>query len=337
MQKNKQKLLCVLDILKETDEAHPTTANRIVTRLRRQGIDAERKSVLRDIAALTEYGYDIVLHDDNKLGYYLANRDFEDWELAILCAAASSSRFLTKTETDRLTNKIMSLSSVSGKKKLRSVHSVKWDNKAENPAIKIYIDRIISAIADSKSVTFQYVYTDEKLNKKLKRDGFTYIVSPYSLYWSNDRYYLIGCTENHTNLSCYRLDRMKNLEISNDSYVPPETILGANPGLKISSYVQETLYNYSGRKITLTLSVERSAVDCLLDYFGNNLRIESDGERLSISIRTTESEGLYRWLMQYSCLVTATAPESVVNEMVKRTEAASLAYRKALKEAPISE
>lgn len=328
MQKNKQKLLCVLDILKETDEAHPITANRIVSRLKRQGIDAERKSVLRDIAALSEYGYDIELHSDNKLGYYLANRDFEDWELAFLCAAASSARFLTKTETERLTNKIMSLSSVSGKKKLKAVHSVKWDNKAENPAVKIYIDKIISAISESKSIEFQYIYTDEQLNKKLKRNGFRYIVSPYSLYWSSDRYYLIGRTENHNNLSCYRLDRMKDLEISDNRFVSAETILGENADLKISSYVQETLYNYSGGKITLQLSAESSAVDILLDYFGDKLRVKTDGERLSVSIRTTESEGLYRWLMQYSTLVTATAPESVVNEMVKRTEAAAMAYRK---------
>lgn len=328
MQKNKQKLLYVLDIIKETDETHPITANRIVSRLRQQGIDVERKSVLRDIAALSEYGYDIVLHSDNKLGYYLASRDFEDWELAFLCAAASSARFLTKTETERLTNKIMSLSSVSGKKKLKAVNSVKWDNKAENPAVKIYIDRIISAISESKSIEFQYVYTDKQLNKQLKRDGFRYTVSPYSLYWSNDRYYLIGRTGNHNNLSCYRLDRMINLELSNNDYVSAETILGANPELKISSYVQETLYNYSGREITLKLSVESSAIDCLLDFFGDKLRIKSDGKQLSVSIRTTESEGLYHWLMQYSCLVTATAPESVVNEMSKRTEAAAMAYKK---------
>lgn len=327
MQKNKQKLLYVLDIIKETDEAHPITANRIVSRLRQQGIDAERKSVLRDIAALSEYGYDIVLHSDNKLGYYLASRDFEDWELAFLCAAASSARFLTKTETERLIKKILSQSSVPGKKKLKTIHFVKWDNKAENPAVKIYIDRIISAVSECKSIEFQYIYTDEQLNKRLKRDGFRYAVSPYSLYWSNDRYYLIGRTENHNNLSCYRLDKMINLEISNNNYVSAETILGANPELKISRYVQETLYNYSGRKITLKLSAESSAVDCLLDFFGCGLRIKNDGKQLSVSIRTTESEGLYRWLMQYSGLVTATAPESVVNEMVKRTETAAMAYR----------
>jgi len=48
MQK-KLKLLYVLDILKKTDEQHPITTNQIVSKLENYGIEAERKSVLRDI------------------------------------------------------------------------------------------------------------------------------------------------------------------------------------------------------------------------------------------------------------------------------------------------
>ena len=91
MEKNKQKLLAVLDILNETDELHPITANRITERLRLMGIEAERKSVLRDIAALSEYGCDIILHPDNKLGFYIGSRTFEDWELKILMDSVQSS------------------------------------------------------------------------------------------------------------------------------------------------------------------------------------------------------------------------------------------------------
>ncbi|MBQ5504240.1 MAG: WYL domain-containing protein, partial [Oscillospiraceae bacterium] len=60
MENTKLKLLRVLDILNETDEDHPITANEIVARLKLYCIDAERKSVLRDIAALQNYGYDIL-------------------------------------------------------------------------------------------------------------------------------------------------------------------------------------------------------------------------------------------------------------------------------------
>jgi hypothetical protein len=52
MMQKKLKLLYVLDILKKTDEQHPITTNQIVSELENYGIEAERKSVLRDINLL---------------------------------------------------------------------------------------------------------------------------------------------------------------------------------------------------------------------------------------------------------------------------------------------
>lgn len=49
--------------------------------LKAYGIVAERKSVCRDINAYynneNDFGYDIMLSNDNKQGYYMCSRDFE--------------------------------------------------------------------------------------------------------------------------------------------------------------------------------------------------------------------------------------------------------------------
>ena len=75
--------------------------------------------MLRDIAALTEHGCDIILHPDNKLGFYIGSRTFEDWELKILMDSVQSSRFLTAEQTKSLTERISRLSSAAGCKALR--------------------------------------------------------------------------------------------------------------------------------------------------------------------------------------------------------------------------
>lgn len=67
----KLKLLKILDILRETNPTNPITAPAICKRLAEMGIQAERKSVCRDINTLIEYGYNISLCHDNKLGYYM--------------------------------------------------------------------------------------------------------------------------------------------------------------------------------------------------------------------------------------------------------------------------
>lgn len=121
MEKNKLKLLHTLNILSATDEMHPVTTAQILQRLNLQGIDAERKSVLRDIAALIDFGYDILLHQDNKLGYYMASREFEDWELKVLMDAAMGACFLTEENRQNLADKISSLSSRDGQKTLHAI------------------------------------------------------------------------------------------------------------------------------------------------------------------------------------------------------------------------
>lgn len=325
MEKNKQKLLAILDIIKKTDPAHPITANRIVERLKLYGIEAERKSVLRDISALTEFGYDIVLHSDNKQGYYLASRDFEDWELKILCDAVASAKFLTKSETGSLTAKICSLSSTAGCKLLKSQNIIKWHSKAGNPSVKYNIDKVMAAIKENKAISFRYLFTDIDLEEKPRRNGFVYTVSPYVLYWRTDQYYLIGCTKPHSNLSCYRLDRMKSLEIGAEARSAKE-ILGSNADLKISEYVQSTLSNYHGEKISLELITDASMLNDILDCFGNDIRVKACGEKIAVTVRTTENEGLYRWLMEYAQSIKATAPASVVDEMNRRIRAAAESY-----------
>lgn len=68
---SKIKILKVLDILSATDEKNPVTASKICELLKAEGVDAERKSVCRDINTLIKYGYKITLCHDNKLGYYM--------------------------------------------------------------------------------------------------------------------------------------------------------------------------------------------------------------------------------------------------------------------------
>lgn len=326
MEKNKQKLLAILEILKETDEQHPITANRITERLHEKGIDAERKSVLRDITALTDYGYDILLHSDNKRGFYLASRDFEDWELKILMDAVQTAQFLTAAETKHLSERICDLSSKAGSEALRRTTQIRWGNKTRHKSVSITIDKVLRAIQSGRRITFQYSFTSADMKKSLKRGGHWYTVSPYSLYWRGDRYYLIGNTDGYENLSCYRPDRMRNVEITEQHAVPAEKLLGKNADLRISDYVRSTVSNFGGEKIVLELLADESALDDIIDCFGENLRVSCQPDGLHVTLRTTESEGLYRWLMQSSGSVTAIAPQSVVNEVKKRIQAAAVKY-----------
>lgn len=72
----KLKLLYILRFLEQnSDEEHPVSTARLIELLEAEGIHSERKSIYDDIAALQDFGYDILnIPSRNGGGYYLADR-----------------------------------------------------------------------------------------------------------------------------------------------------------------------------------------------------------------------------------------------------------------------
>ena len=94
----KLKIFHILDYLEQNSrEDHPIKASELISMLDRSfGIACDRKTVYSDIAALQDYGVDIVSVPGKNGGYYIASRNFELPELKLLIDAVQSSRFLTE-------------------------------------------------------------------------------------------------------------------------------------------------------------------------------------------------------------------------------------------------
>ena len=93
---SKLKLLHVLDILnKYSDEGNILTSSDIISELEKKGLTAERRSIIRDIKVLVEFGYDISLYEENNIGYYMRSREFEEEELKILIDSVVAFRSLS--------------------------------------------------------------------------------------------------------------------------------------------------------------------------------------------------------------------------------------------------
>ena len=71
-QNQKIKLLKIMEILREqSDQDNPMTTSQLVNALIAQGISSERRTLAKDIAALNEYGYEIMtVNVGRERGYY---------------------------------------------------------------------------------------------------------------------------------------------------------------------------------------------------------------------------------------------------------------------------
>ncbi|MDD3227811.1 MAG: WYL domain-containing protein [Oscillospiraceae bacterium] len=323
----KLKLLKILEILSETDEDHPLTAAQIGDRLLLYGISAERKSICRDINILKDdAGYDIALSEDNKQGYYMVSRDFEDWELKILIDAVWGAKFLTYESAEQLAQKLSKLTSAGSQRMLKAVTPVKLRIKSRNATTKINIDSVLKAIKANRKIAFQYTYTDTALKPQLRKDGLRYIVNPYALIWQDEHYYLIGNYDKYSDLSYYRLDRMKSLSICDELRKQAKEVLGDNADLQIEEYVRASLYRYGGEHLRLKLFVKSYMVDDLIDFFGDEIRFIPIEDGFHVVVDVMESDGLYFWLLQYGEHMTIVEPESVRAELVRRLDSIRKRY-----------
>ena len=177
----KLKIFYILDYLEaHSNEKNPVRASDLITMLdRNHNIRCDRKTVYSDIAALQQYGVDIVSLPGKNGGYYIASRNFELPELKLLIDAVQSSRYLTEKKSRELIEKLCSQCNEQDAKLMRRTVLVSGRVKSMNETIYYNVDAIQEAIAQNKQISFRYF--DWDFGGKRKYRDKEYLASPYGL------------------------------------------------------------------------------------------------------------------------------------------------------------
>ena len=215
----KLKLLYVMRyLLRSSDEAHPVTVQQIIDFLSGEGIPAERKSIYDDVEALRRFGLDIIQAKiGRQSGYYVGSREFELPELKLLVDSVQSSKFITYKKTLTLIRKIESLASVYEAQLLSRQVYVKNRIKTMNESIYYNVDEIHTGIARDRRIRFRYFdYTVSK-ERRFRRDGGYYVVSPFALTWDDENYYLVAYDSEAGIIKHFRVDKMLDIGILDEA------------------------------------------------------------------------------------------------------------------------
>lgn len=309
-EKQKLKLLYLLKILTEqTDEQHPMPMAVLLEKLKAEDISAERKSVYHDIGCLMDFGVDIAFDSSrNSGGYYLASRDFELPELKLLADAVSASRFITKSKSEQLIRKIEKLASKYEAVQLQRQVYTSGQIKNENESIYYHVDAIHTAIHENRQISF--LYLEWNLQKKLvaRKEGKLYRISPWSLMWNDENYYLIGYDAEAGMLKHFRVDKIGPIEMLEERREGEEVFKKCD----LSAYSAKTFGMYGGEEMMVTLSFPSSLVGVVLDRFGKDVSLQRLSEdRFAVHVKVMVSRQFYGWLAGIGKEVRVMAPQSV--------------------------
>lgn len=314
----------IMDILKRfSNEDNPLLHAEVERFLWDYGIDLERKAVSSNINMLVDAG--LVESLGKKRGCYYGMREFEDSELRLLIHSVLCNPSIPKNQTRDL---IYRLQELGGEKFNSFVDSFKmldgW-SKSENQEIFLNMDVIDEAVIGHYRV--QYDYYKYGVDKKLHLSS-THIISPYYVMMRNQRFFLIGHSEEYDSIVFHRLDRIKNIksrekeERGKKKYKPLRMVKGYENGIDFK-YVSSSLpYMYSDDPVPVTFKADVDIVDQIVDWFGDEVTFEA-GKAGKDQVRATvitSPTAMEYWAKQYLDKVEIVAPLSLKKKMKESLE-----------------
>ena len=304
----KLKILYIWDYLqKNSHRDRPVRAGELIQMLNSHEIACDRKTVYSDIAALQDFGLDILCQPGRNGGYYLASQNFELPELKLLIDAVQSSRFLTERKSRALIEKLCTLCSAQDAKLMQRGVYVSGRVKSMNETIYYGVDAIQEAIAQNRQITFRYF--DWGLNGlRVYRDK-AYTASPYGLCQDNENCYLLALSPRH-GITSYRVDRMTDITLCEESREPCPELTGK----RLTEYANRMFQMYSGDTVSVKLRFRRELANVVIDRFGKDTMLLPDGEDWFVfTVEVAVSPLFLSWVMGFGAKARILYPQSVVD------------------------
>ena len=303
----------MLYLLQNSDEEHPVSVHQIIDFLESKGISAERKSIYSDIEALQTMGLDIIMVNHGRFhGYYAASRVFELPELKLLVDSVQSSKFITHKKTMELIRKIEQLASIHEAQLLNRQVFVKNRIKSMNESIYYNVDEIHTGIASNRKIRFKYFEYDVYKEKKFRRDGAYYVVSPYAMTWDDENYYLVAYESAFDRMVHYRVDKMAEISVTEEERDGQE----AYKALDLAVYTQKTFGMFSGDEVSVRLRFRNYLVGAVLDRLGRDVFIVPDGNNhCTVRVDVVVSPQFFAWVLGFGDSAKILGPGAVVEQM----------------------
>ena len=261
---------------------------------------------------------DIIGEQLNRTFYYhVGSRQFELAELKLLVDSIQSAKFITAKKSTELIKKIEGLASKYEASQLQRQVYVSGRIKTMNESIYYNVDKIHTAIGANSKITFQYFQWDINKQMVLRKGGGLYEVSPWALSWDDENYYLIAFDSNEDKIKHFRVDKMLNIEVTDDKREGKERF----KEFDMAIYAKKTFGMFGGEEQTVKLLCENTFAGVMIDRFGKDIfMVPADDAHFTVNINVAVSKQFLSWIFALGEGVKILEPESVIQQIKEETK-----------------
>src|SRR5699024_5607276 len=170
--------------------------------------------------------------------YSHQGRLFETYQLRLLSDAVLSARFITEMDEESIVKKLKKLTSKELAKSLPDTLIFNPSSNIDYILTILNIEKVHEAVSNNNVIEYQYGKYNIHKDFTLNRDGEVYQTEPYALIWRKDYYYLIGRYLPTNEFRHYRLDRIRNIQVSDKTFNREK--------VEISQYMDQRFHMIAG-------------------------------------------------------------------------------------------
>ena len=301
------------------------TTSDIIDYLAEHGIKAERKTVYADLNTLKEYGYEISKEKkDGNYYYTLLDRDFQLPELKLLVDAVQASKFISAKKSSELIKKIENLASVYQAKQLQRQVFVSNRIKTNYENVYYNVDELNLAINENRKIKFDYYEWNLSKEMVLRKNGHKNDISPWSLAWDDENYYLVAFDGNSGIIKHYRVDKMRKIEILDEARDGREEF----EEFDAAKYAKKVFGMFTGDEQRVKIQFANKLIGVVIDRFGQDIMIIPKGvDQFVVNVNVKVSNMFLGWIIGLGDGAKILEPESVVDEVKQITERLKEQYK----------
>ena len=322
--RQKQKVLFLLRILCErTDAEHPMTVSELAAELSRFGIESERKSLYRDLAALSDAGYSVGTVRSKDTRYYWAGAPLDSRELLLLSNILRIAPMVPRKRKPELEKKLRLLSPATQQKEAFANLLSIIPESAVTEKLYSKVEILFEAILSGVKVRFSYRGAVLQEQSFRRRVAPSQTVSPYRLVWS-DGYYLVA-SDADGDIGFYRVDRMEELSVTEIASADIREV-GGDLDFDLNQYIKGYFASLED-SVHMIFRVSESFLQAAERRFPSDSVIESsaDGSWL-LSCDVPADEGLFGWLLLHSDEIRLIYPNALILRLRAYSQASILSY-----------
>ena len=234
---------------------------------------------------------------------------------------------MTKKKTKELVDKLCNLLNKYVGYDLNKQVLIDERSKSTNEEILYSIHNIDGAISKGKKISFNYydynykkelVYRPEKNSDNIR----TYVATPVGLILKEDYYYLVANHDKYNDLTNYRVDRMKNVQVLDEDGKPLDKINGGEDGkFNAAMYSKQNFKMFSGVDSEVILHIKKGLINLMIDELGEDVELSVvNKDTYQAKFNAKLGTGLTKWVLQLGPDANVISPDKLREDVKKDLE-----------------